>query len=67
MGAIGNAVTSVGAGVGKVGAGLGRGVAEIAGAGALSKMARDAASNLEAGSRACPIVGECRDLGAGIL
>ena len=67
MGAIGNAVTSVGAGVGKVGAGIGRGVTEMASAGPIAKLARDAASNLDAGSRACPIVGECRDLGVGIL
>ena len=67
MGAISNAVTNVGTGVSKVGAGLGRGVTEMAGAGPLAKLARDAASNLDAGSRACPIVGECRDVGAGIL
>lgn len=66
MGAISNAVANVGTGVGKVGVGLGR-VTEMAGAGPIAKLARDAASNLDAGSRACPIVGECRDVGAGIL
>ncbi len=67
MGAIGNAVSNVGTGVSKVGAGLGKGVSEMAGAGSLTKMARNSASNLEVGSRACPVIGECRDVGAGIL
>ena len=34
---------------------------------ALSKLAKNSASNIDLGSKTCPLVSECRDVGEGVV
>ena len=61
----------MGNGLGKVQGGFGQGMAGgakgiVGGRGGMDGLVKNVVSNLEASSRACPVVSECWDIGEGI-
>ena len=72
MGLVGNALLNAASGTYKITTGVGQGVAAGACAimgqrGLMLMLAREASGKIDEGSKACPIIGECRDLIEGVV